>query len=259
MEKISVFLADWQVLFREGIHFTLSGEDDMDVIGEANNNEEALNFIENNPPTVAILNVNHGKITGVDITRRIQTSFPSVSVILIMDAENEEQLYAALKSGARACLTKEVDPDELMGIVRKVSQGIYPISEVLLRPGIALRVIDEFETSSLISKEVNNLLAHLSPRESEILRLIAERNSSEQVAQNLNIGEETIRHHLDQIMTKLVSNEHNQEVIEAAQSHLPSMMPRAKPGKPATEYVTRDEFEAFKENLRAHFKTFIGE
>jgi len=255
MERFSVFLADWQVLFREGIHFTLSGEDDMDVIGEATNNEEALNFIETNPPRVAILNVNHSKLTGVEVTRRIKGSFPSVSVILIMDSENEEQLYAALKCGASACLPKEVDPDELVSTIRKVVQAANPISEALLKPEIASRVIDEFEAFSLISKEVDNLLARLSPREGEILHLIADGNSIEQLAQSLNTNEEAIRLHLNQILTKLVSNEHSREVIEAAQGHPPSVFR----GKPAAEYVTKDEFEAFKESLREHFKSFIDE
>ena len=255
MEKISVFLADWQVLFREGIHFTLSGEDDMDVIGEVTNNEEALNFIETNQPRVAILNANHSKLTGIEVTRRIKASFPSVSVILIMDSENEEQLYTALKCGASACLTKDVDSDELISIVRKVSQGAYPISEVLLRPEIATRVIGEFEASSLISKEVDNLLACLSPRECEILPLIADGNSIEQVARTLNINEEAVRNHLNQILTKLVSNEHNREVIEAAQGRPPSIF-RAKP---AAEYITKDEFAAFKETLRERLKSLFGE
>ena len=255
MDKISVFLADWHVLFREGIHFILTGEDDIDVIGEATNNEEALNFIETDPPRVAILNANHGKLTGVEVTRRVKASFPWVSVILLMDSESEEQLYVALKSGASACLTKEVDPDELMNIVREVSQGAYPISEVLFRPEIALRVIGEFEVSSLISKEVDNLLALLSPREDEILHLIANGNSIEQLAQSLNTNEEAIRLHLNQILTKLVSNEHSREVIEAAQGRPPSVFR----GKPAAEYVTKDEFEAFKESLREHFKSFIDE
>lgn len=255
MEKFSVFLADWQVLFREGIHFTLSGEDDMDVIGEAITNKEALNFIETNTPRVAILNINHSELTGIELTRRIKSNFPSVSVILIMDSENEEQLYAALKCGASACLTKDVDPDELVNIVRKVSQGAYPISEVLFRPEIALRIIGEFEVSSLISKEVDNLLALLSPREDEILHLIANGNSIEQLVQSMNTNEEAIRLHLNQIRTKLVSNEHSREVIEAAQGRPPSVFR----GKPAAEYVTKSEFEAFKESLREHFKSFIDE
>ncbi len=247
MEKINVFLADWQVLFREGIHFTLSGEEDIDVIGEATNNEEVLNFIERNPPRIAILNINGSEPSGVEVTHHIKQNLPSVSVILIMDSDNEEQLFSAMKSGASACLTKDIDPDELVNIVRKVGQGAYPISEALLRPGIASRVVDEFEAFSLITtitkiKEVGNLLARLSPRESEILRHIADGSSSQQVSQTLDINEEAVRHHLDLILTKLVSNDHIREVILAVQSHLPSMTSRAEPG---AEYITKALYKRF--------------
>ena len=260
MEKVSVVLADWQVLFREGIHFTLSGEEGIEVIGEVTNSEEALNFIEKNPPSVAILNVDRGEPSGVEVTSRIKQNMPSVSVILIMDSDNEEQLFSAIKCGASACPTKDIDPLDLVDIVRKVAQGAHPISEALLRPGIASRIVDEFETFSLISKEVNNLLACLSPRESEILRHIADGSSIEQVSQALDINEEAIRHHLDLILAKLVANDHNREVIEAAQSHLPSIVSRARvAGKPEAEYITKDEFTEFKESLRERFRSLSGE
>jgi len=228
MEKVSVFLAEWQVLFREGIHLTLSGEEDIEVIGEATDNEEALNFIEANLPSIAILNADRGKLSGIDVTTRIKQNYPSVSVILIMDSENEERLFSAMKCGANACMTKDIDPDDLVSTVRKVAQGAYPLSEALLRPGIASRVVDEFEAFSLISKEVSNLLAHLSPREGEILRHIADGSSIEQVSQALDINEEAIRHHLDLTLIKLVANDHNRVVIEAAQNLLPSIISTTK-------------------------------
>ncbi len=256
MEKISVFLAEWQVLFREGIHFTLSGEEDIEVIGEATDNEEALNFIEANLPSIAILNADRGKPSGIDVTRRIKQNYPSVSVILIMDSDNEGLLFSAMKCGASACLTKDIDPDDLVDAVRKVAQGAYPISEALLRPGIASRVVDEFEAFSLISKEADNLLACLSPREGEILHHIASGSSSEQVSQAPGINEGTIRHHLDLILAKLVANVHKREVIEVAQSHLPSIASTAEPG---AEYITKDEFAAFKDDLMERLKSLIGE
>ena len=260
MEKVSVVLADWQVLFREGIHFTLSGEEGIEVIGEVTNSEEALNFIEANPPNVAILNSDRGEPSGIEVTSRIKQNLPSVSVILIMDSDNEDQLFSAMKCGASACPTKDIDPLDLVNIVRKVAQGAHPINEALLRPGIASRVVDEFEAFSLISKEVNNLLARLSPRESEILGHIADGSSIEQVSQALDINEEATRHHLNLILTKLVANDHNREVIEAAQSHLPSIVSRARgAGKPGVDYITKDEFTEFKESLRERFKSFSGE
>ena len=260
MEKVSVVLADWQVLFREGVHFTLSGEEDIEVIGEVTSGEEALNFIEANPPSVAILNSDRGEPSGVDVTRRIKQNLPSVSVILIMDSDNEEVLFSAMKSGASACLTKEADPDELLNIIRKAAQGAYPISEAMLKPEIASRIVSEFEDFSLISKEVNNLLARLSPREGEILRHIADGSSIEQVSQALDINEETIRHHLGLILTKLVANDHSREVIEATQSNLSSVVSRGRrAGKPEAEYITKDEFTEFKDSLRERFRSLSGE
>ena len=256
MEKVSVFLAEWQVLFREGIHFTLCGEEDIEVIGEAADNEEVLNFIEANLPSIAILNANRGKVSGIDVTRRIKQNLTSVSVILIMDSDNEEQLFSAVKCGASACLVKDIDPDDLVNIVRKVAQGAYPISEALLRPGIASRVIDEFEASSLISKEVDNLLACLSPREGEILRHIAGGSQLEELTQALGINEQVISQNCRLILSKLAANDHNREVIEAAQSHLPSIISKTKAG---AKYITKDEFTEFKESLRERFKSFTGE
>ena len=259
MEKVSVFLADWQVLFREGVHFTLSGEEDIEVIGEAINNEEALNFIETNLPNIAVLNANHSQLTGINVTRHIKQNMPSVSVILVMDSDNEEQLFSAMKGGASACLSKDIDPDELVNIVRKVAQGEYPIREALLRPGIASRIVDEFEAFSVINKEVDNLLACLSPREGEILHRIADGSPIEELIRALGINEEVLRRDCRLILTKLVANDHTREVIEAAQSHLPSIIYRAKAGKPGAEYITKDEFTTFKESLKERLKSFMGE
>lgn len=263
MEEVKVFLADWQVLFREGIHFTLSGEEDIEVIGEATDNEEALAFIETNPPNVAIFNADRGKPSGIEITRRIKQNLPSVSVILIMDSDSEEQLFSAMKSGASACLTKEIDPEEMVNIIRKVAQGGYPIIEGLLRPGLASLVLDEFEAFSSMSEQVDNLLARLTRGEAEILRRIADGNSIEQVSQALGISEPAIRHQLDLILSKLVANDHNREVIEAAQSNMALTIIRQglttrQTGKPTPEYVTKDEFTAFKESLSQRLKKVAG-
>ncbi len=206
------------------------------------------------------MNADRGELSGIEVTSRIKQNLPSVSVILIMDSDNEEQLFSAMKCGASACLTKEIDPSDLVNIVRRVAQGTYPISEALLRPEIASRIVDEFKTSSLISKEVNSLLARLSPQESEVLRHIVDGSSIEPVSQALGTNEEAIRHHLDLILTKLVANDHSREVIEAAQKGLSSIIPRARvTGKPEADYITKDEFTEFKESLRERFKSLSGE
>ncbi|MGD0781159.1 MAG: response regulator, partial [Dehalococcoidales bacterium] len=102
MEKIKVFLADPQVLFREGIHFILSGEEDFEVTGETTGNEEALSLIETNPPHIAILSMHDAKTNGAAVTSHIRRNMPSVFVILIMDKKEPDIVFSAVKSGASA-------------------------------------------------------------------------------------------------------------------------------------------------------------
>ena len=259
MDKINVFLADWQVLFREGIHFTLSGEEDMEVIGEDSSNEPALAFIETNLPQVAILNANHEKLSGIEATRHLKQNLPEVSVILIMDSDNEEELFAVMKSGANACLTKDVDPEIIIDTVRKVAQGGQIISDSFLKPEIASRALDQFESFSATGEQVSKLLAHPTPRETEILHHLANGSSKEQLSQTLGINEDTISHKLQSILHKLVANEQKQMLIEAIQNGLPSTARISFNGKPGAEYITKEEFNAFKEGLKERFKSLSGE
>ncbi len=181
MEKIKVFISDHQVLFREGIHFTLSGEEDFEVTGEATNNEDAYTFIESNPPNIAILNLKGSKATGTDITCRIKRNFPSVSVILIMEKDNEEELFGAMRCGASACMSKDTDPELLLDTIRVVAQGGQPLIDTVLSAGMAARVIKEFEKMAPLGEQLSSVLAHLSAKEVELLRFIADGNSIEQI------------------------------------------------------------------------------
>ncbi len=176
-----------------------------------------------------------------------------------MDSDNEEQLFAAIKSGASACLTKDIDPEIVVNTIRKVVQGSQLISEALLRPEIASRVLAEFEAFSSIGEQIGKLLAHLTPRETEILRHIAEGSSKEQAAGTLGINEGGISHRLGAIRHKMVTNDQKLMLIEATQSGLPAMSRVSLTGKPAAEYVTKEEFEAFKESLKERFRSLIGE
>ena len=209
MEKVQVFLTDWQVLFREGIHLALCAEESYEVIGEATNNEGAINFIENNRPGVAILNADHGEPTGIEITRRIKQKIPSVAIILMLDRYHDERVFAALKGGASACLSKDVEPDELRDTIRRVVLGEYPISHSILEPAIASRIMNEFENYAELNNKAVNLLVRLSPLEAQILQHIANGNLLEEIALNLNITEDTIRQRLYIILGKLVANDRN--------------------------------------------------
>ncbi len=259
MEKIKVFLYDPQILFREGIHFTLSGEEDFDVIGEATSNEEALVAIEGNPPNVAIINIKNGKVHGAEATRRIRRNFPSTTVVLVLETEDDDQLFLAVKSGASACLNKGIDPDVLVTAIRAIAKGGHPIVETLARPGVASKALAEFEALATLGEQLHNLLAHLSPRESEILKRITAGDSLEQIAARVGGNEEAVRQQLRLIAHKLVANDQARALIEAVQRSLPTILAGSVQGKLSTEYITRSEFAEFKDNLMQSLKALAGE
>jgi DNA-binding NarL/FixJ family response regulator len=260
MEKVKVFLSDPQVLFREGIHFILSGEDDFEVIGETTNNQEAFTLIEANPPNVAILSLLDPKASGAEITRRIKRNLPSVAVILTLDKKDEEELFAAMKSGVSACITKDTDPEYLLDVIRVVSQGSQPIIDELLRPGLAASVIAEFEDLAALNEQLDNLLASLTPKEIQVLSTIAAGNTIEQVAAKLDTSEDSVRRNLRMVLNKMIANEQARALIEAAQKSLSSIIRgTGKKELRGGDYVTKAEFNEFKDNLMERLKSFIGE
>jgi DNA-binding NarL/FixJ family response regulator len=254
VEKITVFLADWQVLFREGIHFILSGEEDVEVIGEEVTNEQALSFIESSPPQVAILNAGQDKVSGIEATQRIKQSFPEVEVILVLDEYSEEQLFAALKSGASACLTKDVDPDTVVGSIRQAVRGVHPISDVLMKPEIAARTLREFEAIKAMEEQVSTLMPRLTRREEEVLRHVAENKTEDQIAETLGVTEAHIYTAFQSIHRKVTATDQKVRLIQALRG-LPAFSGDGFNGGSASEYVTKEEFDAFKETLVKRFKS----
>jgi len=259
MEKVRIYLADWQVLFREGVHLTLSGEEDFEVVGEADSNEEAFGFIENNSPEIAIMNVGGDTSGDIDTIRHIIQNFPSVALVALLDNYSGEQFFTVLKSGVDACITKNIGPDELLDTVRKVAKGEHPISQGISLPGISSRIIEEFEEFSRLSEETGNLLARLLPAEIKILRHISDNDSSEEMIKEMDITDQMLGQHLERIQAKLVTNDRNREVINAIKGNLTSVLNKISEDAPASEpmvdYITRFEFDSFKESMLERFNS----
>jgi len=259
MIKTKVFLAEPQVLFREGIHFILSGEEDVDVIGETTSNEEALSLIESNPPDVAILNYDDPKLNGIEITKHIRRNMPSTYVVLIMDKKEPEKIFECMKCDVSACLSKDSDPDQLLDTVKVVAQGVQPIIDELFNPEVAALVLNEFADIAAYNEQFENLLANLTPREAQIMSLITEGNSLEQTAAKANLDIDAIRHSVRIILTKLIANEHTTHILEMAQRNLNFLLRPGKGDGSAKEYVTRGEFNDFKDQLAKRFRLFVGD
>ena len=210
----SVFIVDSQPLYRQAVRQVLG--DDMDVVGESEPTAEVWSTIESLSPDIVLIDVGLPKLNGFDITRQIATRCPGVAVVILSASPDDEQLFQAIKSGAVAYMGKDISADKLTRLLRKVGQGEYPINDSLLnRPHTAKKVLELFHDLSLMGKDIETLMTPLSPRETEILRYIAEGNSNKRIAYALGIGEQTIKNHITSIMRKLNANDRTHAVVLA--------------------------------------------
>jgi len=216
-EKIKVILADGHTLFRQGLLPVLSNEQDIEVVRETDDGEKVCSLVEVLLPDVVILDSELSSPGNLSLAREIRLRAPNVAVILLVARDDEEQLFQAIKAGAAACLTRKVHSEDLVNAIRRCSQGEYLINESLLTiPGVASRVLKEFQALSLLlKKEVEPLVAPLSPREIEILDYIACGNSNKQIANVFGISEQTVKNHITSILRRLAAHDRTHAVVIA--------------------------------------------
>ena len=213
-QKLTVFIVDNQSLYRQAIRQVL--REALEVVGESDLVLNVWNTIEGVLPDIVLVDVGLPAMNGFDITRQITTHCPGVAVVMLSPSPDDEQLFQAIKSGAVAFLGKDIDAHELTATLCKVGQGEYPINDSLLnRPSTARKVLELFHELSLMGKEVENLMTPLSPRETEIIKHVAEGTSNKRIAYALGIGEQTIKNHITSIMRKLNANDRTHAVVLA--------------------------------------------
>jgi len=197
MEKIRIILAEDHVVVREGIRKLIQGEDDMEVVGEAGDGEEAIELVSRVEPDVVLMDIAMPKVNGIEATRRIKESYPSVSILILTAYDNEEFIFALVEAGAGGYLLKNVHGRELLNSIRAVYDG-----ESVLHPVIVEKIFNhiEFEKGKTIRPEGN---AILSQRELEVLRLSEEGLSNKEVAEKLSVGIRTIQTHWRNIFNKI--------------------------------------------------------
>ena len=211
---LTVFLIDNQPLYRQAIRHVL--RENMEVVGESEVTPDVWSTIESLSPDIVLVDVGLPLLNGFDITRQVATRCPGVAVVMLSPSPDDDQLFQAIKSGAVAFLSKDISADKLTRVLRKVGQGEYPINDSLLnRPHTAKKVLELFHDLSLMGKDIETLMTTLSPRETEILRYIAEGNSNKRIAYALGIGEQTIKNHITSIMRKLNANDRTHAVVLA--------------------------------------------
>ncbi len=215
-ERVRILIVDDHALVRLGMRSILDREEDMEIVGEAADPRAALDLAIEMNPDIVLMDLSLPPPGGIEATQRIKRELPSTGIIMLAVEEDEDALFDAIKAGAAAFILKDVGPDDLVTIIRRVVHGEYLINnKVFARPAVATRVLKEFRELAVYGQEAAPIFAPLSPREVEILDNIAQGMTNKQVAYALSISEQTVKNHMSSILRKLSVNDRTQAVVYA--------------------------------------------
>ncbi len=212
MMTIRILLVDDQALFREGLHTLLSVRADIEVVGEANNGEEALQIAAQTKPDVILMDLRMPVLDGVAATRRLTQTQPDSRVIVLTTFDDDEHIFDGLRAGAVGYLLKDVSSDKLVEAIRAAASG-----QSFLQPSVAAKVINEFTriTGSLQpAANKQPLVEPLSERELEVMQHVAAGASNKEIAAQLFITEGTVKNHLTNILGKLGVRDRTQAALK---------------------------------------------
>ncbi len=215
-EMTRVLIVDDHALFRVGIANILGREADFEIVGEAEDSRTALDRALETSPDVILMDLSLPSPGGIETTQRIKRELPSTAIVVLAVSEDEDALFDAIKAGAAAFLLKDIGPDDLVTVMRRVAGGEFLINDkVFAKPAVASRVLKEFRELAVYGQEAAPIFAPLSPREVEILDNIAQGMTNKQVAYALSISEQTVKNHMSSILRKLSVNDRTQAVVYA--------------------------------------------
>jgi DNA-binding NarL/FixJ family response regulator len=218
--SIRVLICDDQSLVRAGFRLVLENHPDIEVVGEASNGEEAIHSAGRLEPEVVLMDIRMPQLDGIAATRAITARYPA-RVLVLTTYDLDEYVYDALQAGASGFLLKDTPPTQLVDGIRAIAAG-----EALLAPTVTRRLIAEFARVGPATRGRPTALDELTPRELEVLRLLARGLSNAEIAERLVVGDTTVKTHVAHVLGKLGLRDRVQAVVLAYESGL------VTPGRP---------------------------
>jgi DNA-binding NarL/FixJ family response regulator len=214
---IRVLLADDQALIRAGFHVLVDAADDLQVVGEAADGRQAVDLARRERADVVLMDIRMPGVDGLEATRRISADedLAGVKVIILTTFESDEYVYQALRAGASGFLVKDTEPADLLQAVRVVARG-----DALLSPSVTRRLISDIVSRPERPAATGKILAGLTDREREVMTLVAEGLSNDEIAARLFLSPLTAKTHVSRIMTKLGARDRAQLVVMAYETGL---------------------------------------
>jgi len=215
--RISVLIVDDHPLFRDGLQQALSLEDDLIVIGQSEDGEDALRAARRLQPDVVLLDINLPLLNGLQVARQLKAERNNTAIIVLTAYHDSQQVLHAMRAGASAYCSKDVTPEELIDIIRDVANGLHVVENERL---------DERQLESWIQSNIEAMsgpyiidaeehFIPLSPREMEILQFVTNGLSNKEIAMKLRISQQTVKNHMTSILKKLNVEDRTQAAVNA--------------------------------------------
>ena len=198
MEKIRVILADDHTVVRQGLRALLAAEDDIDIVGEAENGRQAIQLVKKLLPDVVVMDIAMPVLNGLEATRQISRAVPSAKVLILSSYSDDEYVQQLTEAGAAGYLVKQTAGNELLKAIREAQRG-----NAYFSPAIAKRLRDQCRDAFVSGQPGRRRADYLTTREAEVLQLIAEGRANKQIAAELCISIKTVEKHRQQVMNKL--------------------------------------------------------
>ncbi len=214
---ISVLIVDDHPLFRDGLHKALELEDDIVIIGQCDNGEEALRLASEKEPDVLLLDVNLPAMNGLQVTRQLQAEHDHIAVVVLTAYHDSQQVLHAMRAGASAYCPKDITPDTLVSVIRDAAHGMYVVGTQRMDREALLNWINtnvEAITGPYML-DPNEHFVPLSPREMEILQFVTHGLSNKEIAVRLRISQQTVKNHMTSILKKLNVQDRTQAAVTA--------------------------------------------
>ncbi len=213
MNDIRILIADDHPLFRDGMHGLLDSVPDTEVVGEATSGEEAVIQAATLQPDVILMDIKMPGINGIAATREILAASPHIGILMVTMLEDDESVFAAMRAGARGYVLKGANQADILLAIRAVARG-----EVIFGPGIARRLLRFFST--IRPQAPQRVFPDLSERETELLALMAQGKSNQEIADHLDLSLKTVRNHVSNIFGKLQVADRAQAILRAREAGL---------------------------------------
>lgn len=217
LRKITVLIVDDHPVFRQGLHNLLKTEDDIEVLAEGASGEEALALTSTLQPDVLLLDINLPGMNGLQVTSRLKADHSPTAIILLTAYDDAEQVLHAMRSGGSAYCPKDIEPEILVDVIRRVAQGYYVIGQHTFDHEGLKTWLDagvEAATGPYMVDPAEHFVP-LSPREMEILQFVTQGKSNKEIAQSLGISHQTVKNHMTSILKKLDVRDRTQAAVYA--------------------------------------------